>query len=201
MNSSHDLRQESAPDSRAGYQESPGAPPPYSAAWRRRDFYPEDSRAKSPAFATLMSLVPGLGQVYVGYYQQGFINILVIASLITLLNRGLGDVTPLAAIFMAFYWLYNIVDAARRAMYYNQALSGTGPLEMPVGLAKPDTMGSLYGGLLLIVFGGLVLGHTLFGYSLEWLERWWPVVLVLMGVYLVYRSFADRLAEKKAASR
>jgi hypothetical protein len=148
-----------------------------------------------------MSLVPGLGQVYVGYYQQGFINILVIASLITLLARGLGDVTPLAAIFMVFYWLYNIVDAARRAMYYNQALSGAGPAEMPQGMVKPDTMSSLWGGLLLIAFGSLVLGHTVIGYSLEWLERWWPIVLVLMGVYLVYRSFADRLAEKKAATR
>lgn len=190
MNSTNDIRQGTEP--RTGTHEPPVPPSPYTGPWRRKEYFQEDGRMKSPAFATLMSLVPGLGQVYVGYYQQGFINIMVIASLITLLHRGLGDVTPLAVIFMVFYWLYNLVDAARRATLYNQALAGLGPLELPDSLEKPDRKGSLYGGVLLIVFGCLVLAHTLFGYSLEWLERWWPASLVLMGLYLVYRSWADR---------
>jgi hypothetical protein len=186
MNSTNEMRQDTEP--RPGVQQGP----PYAGLWQRKGYYQEDSRMKSPAFATLMSLVPGLGQVYVGYYHQGFINILVIASLITLISRGLGDVTPFAAIFTVFFWLYNLVDAARRATLYNQALAGLGPLEVPESLEKPDRKGSLWGGLLLIAFGGLVLAHTLYGYSLEWLERWWPAALVLMGVYLVYRSWADR---------
>ena len=56
----------------------PAAPPKqYSAT---------DSRYKSPALATIMSLMPGLGQIYVGYYRQGFINIIVIAGIIALLS-------------------------------------------------------------------------------------------------------------------
>ena len=39
-----------------------------------------DPRSKSPALAAILSMMPGLGQVYIGYYQRGFVHILVIAS-------------------------------------------------------------------------------------------------------------------------
>ncbi len=195
MNTSQEFRQEPGPEPRVAAPTPPT--PPLAANWRRRDYYQEDSRSKSPALATLMSLVPGLGQVYVGYYQQGFINILVVAALITLLHRGIGDAEPLAGIFLAFFWLYNLVDAARRATLYNQALAGLGPLELPDEMEKPNRKGSLFAGVLLMVFGAVVLAHTRFGMPVEWLERWWPALLVIAGAYLVFRSVMDRKAEKK----
>ena len=42
-----------------------------------------DSRRKSPGLACFLSLMPGLGQVYVGYYQRGFVHAAVVAALIT----------------------------------------------------------------------------------------------------------------------
>jgi hypothetical protein len=190
MDSSPEFRQEPAQEPRV-------VVPPPPAGWRRRDYYPEDSRTKSPALATLMSLVPGLGQVYIGYYQQGFVNILTVASLITLLAQGLGAAAPLAGIFLAFFWLYNLVDAARKATMYNQALAGLGPLELPTHMEKPDRKGSLYAGILMMVFGIVVLAHTRFGLPLEWLERWWPSVLVIVGAYLVVRSVMDQRQKVK----
>ena len=68
---------------------------------------------------------------YVGYYQRGFINVIVVGALIALLTRGLGPLTPLAALFLAFFWLYNIVDAGRRALLYNEALAGRTGIELP----------------------------------------------------------------------
>jgi len=183
--------------------ETPGAPPyagaapgPRTPPWQRWGSMQDDPRSKSPVLAAVLSLMPGLGQIYVGYYVQGFTNIVVIASLITLLAHGIGDLTPLAALFMAFYWLYNIVDAARRAAFYNQALAGLGPMELPKEIEMPGSGGSLFGGVALIVVGGLALAYTRFGYSLYWLERWWPAALVIVGAYLVFKSFA---AKKKAA--
>jgi TM2 domain-containing membrane protein YozV len=173
---------------------SPYVPPtsgPQMPAWRR-GFVQEDPRSKSPVLAALLSLMPGLGQIYLGYYIQGFTNIVVIASLITLLARGLGDLTPLAALFMAFYWLYNIVDASRRASFYNQALAGLGPMELPADIEMPGGKGSLFGGVALIVLGGLALAYTRFNVSMVWLERWWPAALVILGGYLIYRSFAAK---------
>ena len=60
--------------------------------------------------------MPGLGQVYVGYYQRGFIHVLVAATIITLLANGAADaLIPLLGLFLGFFWLYNMVDAYRRA--------------------------------------------------------------------------------------
>jgi hypothetical protein len=159
-----------------------------------------DARRKSPVLATLMSLMPGLGQIYIGYYQQGFINIVVIAGLISLLNYdGISDnLKPFLALFMAFYWLYNMVDAYRKSTFYNQVLAGLGTLDMPEGEQLPGARGSLAGGVVMIAAGGIALAHTRFGMPIDWIERWWPMALILMGAYLLYQSLAY---QKKQRSR
>ena len=58
---------------------------------------------KSPFIACALSLLPGLGQVYVGYYKLGFIHNVVFASTIMLLTTDLPDAMyPLLGIFLAF---------------------------------------------------------------------------------------------------
>ncbi len=169
--------------------------------WQRKPGYPEDPRVKSPAVATFLSLVPGLGQVYVGYYRQGFINIIVVGSLISLLAPGPRfhwPMTPLLVFFLIFYWLYNLVDAARRASFYNQALSGIAMTEFPQEFRLPDQRGSLLAGVLLIAAGAVIVSNTALGYSLEWLRRWWPLAPMLVGIYLVSQSLIDRATKKKS---
>jgi len=143
---------------------------------------------KSPALATVLSLMPGLGQVYVGYYQQGFVNVTVIASLIAILNYGAGRLEPFCAFFLVFFWLFNLVDAYRKASFYNLALAGAGPFTLPDDLEMPHSRGSLVGGITLMGLGLLFLSHTWLGYSLAWLEDWWPLGLVLTGGYLTFRA-------------
>lgn len=152
-----------------------------------RTVYQEDPRLRSATLATLLSLMPGLGQVYLGYVQQGFINALVVASLIALLASDAGALTPLLALFMAFFWLYNIVDANRRALLLNQRVLGLAPGELPEDVS-PALQGSVFGGLALIVGGVLALAHVRFGLSMAWVERWWPMALIGLGVYLVWKA-------------
>lgn len=174
------------------------------AADRVAAYYPDDPRRKSPALATIMSAMPGLGQVYVGYYQQGFTNILIVATTITLLSQsgriGLEALQPLLGVFLAFFWLYNLVDAGRRASFYNQALAGMDRLPVPSDMHLPTGGGALAGGVGLILAGLVVFSNTMFGMSLEWLERWWPLGLVAVGAYLVYSSVRDRRAVPPASS-
>jgi hypothetical protein len=81
---------ESAPT--AASEPAPGPAPVYYAP------HPADPRSKSPALASFLSLFPGLGQIYVGYYPHGFVNALVIACLITALaTEDLDELAPLAA--------------------------------------------------------------------------------------------------------
>jgi len=153
----------------------------------QKNYYPDDPRRKSPALAAMLSLMPGLGQVYIGYYQQGFLNIVVVASLIAFLaSHAARTLVPLAGLFLAFFWFYNIVDAARRASLYNQMLAGLGPTQLPEDVQSPGTRGSLLGGVALILFGALMFAYTKYDVSLDWVEEWWPIALVLAGGYLIY---------------
>lgn len=200
MNNPQETYQEAAPEQPQGAQSR--AYPPRDVPWQRKPAYPEDPRFKSPALATFLSLVPGLGQVYVGYYRQGFINIIVVGALISLLAPGPRfnwPLTPFLVFFLVFYWLYNLVDAARRASFYNQTLSGIAVADLPPEFKMPERHGSLAGGLLLIVAGLVVASRTVFGYPLDWLARWWPVALILVGAYLVIQSELERRRAGKAS--
>lgn len=204
-NSVRELRDETVMPPPPGDRSRSGASYPPDDRWATKAaYYPDDPRRKSPALATIMSLMPGLGQVYVGYYQQGFTNILVVAGTITLLANsgdiGLSALQPLLGVFLAFYWLYNLVDAGRRATFYNQALAGVGKVTVPEDLRLPSGGGSLAGGVALVVLGVIIFSNTMYGISLRWLEQWWPLGLVAGGAYLIYSSLRDRRKDVAGAS-
>jgi TM2 domain-containing membrane protein YozV len=159
-----------------------------------------DPRRKSPVLAGLLSLVPGLGQVYLGYYARGFVHAITIGSLIAMLGSDLigNYATPLFALFMVFFWLYNIIDAARRAALINLTLEGLGSMELPSETLLPPFHGSIGAGLGLIVLGAIFLSNTLFDVPLDWLEDWWPVAPLAVGIYLLVRGILER---QKAAVR
>jgi TM2 domain-containing membrane protein YozV len=158
----------------------------------RRDFY-DDPRRKSPVLALVLSLMPGVGQIYVGYYQQGFTNAIVVASIITLLSTEMiPGAEPLFGIFLGFFWLYNVVDAWRRATFYNNALAGIGPATLPEEFAVTSGRGTLAGGIALVIVGVIALSHTLFGVPLEWLDKWWPLAVIGVGAWLAYPSIVRK---------
>ncbi|HZL85094.1 MAG TPA: DUF5668 domain-containing protein [Candidatus Krumholzibacteria bacterium] len=167
----------------AGAEPRPPAPP----AWSPR----VDPRRKSVVLATLLSGFPGLGHIYVGYYQVGFLHILIFASLVTILAGGAGGLTPLLALSLAFFVLYNFVDGARRASLYNLALDQAGSQGLPP-FELPRNRGSMTGGLFLIGMGALFLLHTRFDMDLYWLEEWWPLGLIAIGVYLFQKDRKSR---------
>jgi hypothetical protein len=174
------------------------APRPAEATTRtaptaqRRDFF-DDPRRKSPVLALVLSLMPGVGQIYVGYYQQGFTNALIVGSIIALLSANIvHGAEPLFGIFLAFFWLFNVVDAWRRATFYNNALAGIGPATLPEDFAVTTGRGTLAGGVALVLVGVVALSNTLFGLPLDWLEKWWPLALIAVGAWLIYPSLAGK---------
>lgn len=167
-----------------------------AASTERRAPFIEDPRKKSALMAAILSAMPGLGQVYVGYYQQGFVHILAIAGMIGLIatNSIDRDLEGPLGFFIAFVWLYNVIDAARRASLYNHALSGLRPMDLPEDAQGPRRLGSLGGGAALIAAGLVLFGHTMFDMSLAWVAHWWPMALVGAGVWLVYEDWRAKQA-------
>jgi len=147
----------------------------------------------------VLALMPGLGHVYVGYYREAFRNIAVVCIIMTVLSTNmLHRVEPPAVMFLAFFILFNLVDAGRRASLYNQALDGLRPMDLPEDMALTPGHGSLVGGVLLVVLGVVFFMNTMFGVSLEWLGRWWPIAFVAGGAWLIY---LDRQAKRGATER
>ena len=171
------------------------------APQERRNLYLDDPRRKREVLAVLLSLMPGLGQVYVGYYRHGFAYVATVASLIALLSGGhMHRLEPALGMFLAFFWLYNLVDAYRRASLYNQALSGLRPMDLPEDQMNAPWRGSFAGGTALVLIGLVAFANTMFGVSLEWLERWWPMAVVALGVWLIYNAIQTRQIGELVAS-
>jgi len=145
---------------------------------------------KGPAIAAILSgVLPGLGNVYVGFYRLAFLQILVFAGTITLLaSNQWSELDPLLGVFLSFWWIYGIIDAHRRARLYNLFLArGESFPELPGDIELPRG-GSLGGGILAVAAGLLLLAHTRFGMDLGWVADWWPLGLVGFGLWLIVES-------------
>ncbi len=198
MNDSEE--QAASPQAPPAVPPPPAAPTPPVAAYAPRPAgYARGLQRKSPMLAGLLSLMPGVGQIYVGYYKLGFIHNIIFGSTIAFLAgvRGPNPLLPVMSIFLAFFFVYNVVDAGRRANLYNLALDGMEGIELPnMNMALPSFGGSIGGGVALIVVGVILLANTRFGMTLDWIEEWWPLAPIFVGAYLL----AKALQERKAAT-
>jgi TM2 domain-containing membrane protein YozV len=155
-----------------------------------------EQRRKKPALAGILSLMPGLGQIYVGYYRRGFIHAIAVASTITILaSESAGKLEPFFGFLISFLWLYTVIDAVRLAHLYNDALAGLGPEDLRRELVLVGRRGSLVGGALIALVSLVILLHTRFGMPLDWVEDWWPIFPLGFGVYLLVQGIRDRKAK------
>lgn len=163
--------------------------PPATAPRDRRDM-----PYKLPWLAGFLSgIFPGVGQVYVGYYRQGIIFGLIFVSLITALSNNVADgLEPLFGLSMGFLWIFGIIDAARRAQAVNRVLDGYGDQPIPDDLPLPASGGSVMGGGILMALGAILLIHLQFDWSLQWLEDWWPLGLIILGGWLFWRGRQEK---------
>ena len=153
-----------------------------------------DPRRKSPLLASILSIVPGLGQIYVGYYPRGFIHAIVVASIFAMLI-GMSDyhaLLPLGIVFLIFFWMYNIIDASRRAAMFNHVLAGGEIESLPEDISIPALRGSIFGGLIVIAIGAIILSHTAMNIPLDWLEDWWPISIFIFGAWLLVKGIRER---------
>ncbi len=170
------------------------APPPPRPAPSTAPAPYLDARRKSPALAGWLSAIfPGLGQIYIGYYQRGITFALLSGTIITALASELfKEMDPMLGIGIGFTYLLSIIDANRLAHLYNQVIQGMPGVQLPDKFTLPQERGSLVGGVILIVLGGLMLLNRLFDFSLEWIADWWPLGVVALGVWLIVKARQTR---------
>jgi TM2 domain-containing membrane protein YozV len=160
-----------------GVVSAPPPLPPDATAYRRPP--------KNPALATLLSvLLPGIGQIYNGHAGKAFA---FFGSWVASIYAT-ATIDPMPFAFLiGFVYLYNLIDAYKSAVAINaRALGGLVDEE-----GADDAESPVWGGTLIAI-GLVLLLHNLGWLDLSRLQRYWPVLLIVMGGYLLYGSFQKR---------
>jgi len=137
----------------------------------------------------------GVGAVYCSQYAKGLSHLVIMVLLIV----GQSSDVPwymhvVLGLGIGFFYLYQIIDAVRTA----KALQSGEPAPDPFGLGSmfgssgPSVPGEKsetkvpVAAVILIGLGVLFLINTAFDFSLH---RFWPLILILLGVYLFAKNW------------
>jgi TM2 domain-containing membrane protein YozV len=138
---------------------------------------------KNPWLAVVLSLFPGLGQVYNGQPAKAFVFFSAWVGSI----YGAAEIDPFPFAFLIpFVYLYNLIDAFRTASLINARALGGLPAPEEEAFESP-----LWGGSLLVL-GLLLLLNNLGWLHLAALARYWPVALIVAGAAFLYGSIQRR---------
>jgi len=183
-----------APAAQAPPAPGPGAPPPYPAGMPPVGAQPMGAPGisyayadVSPGLALFLGIIPGVGAIYNGQYAKGMVHAVVWGVLMSIANsraaNGLEPIFVMAVIAWMAYMAFEAYHTARKRRMgepvdeYSSLIDLRGRHNVPVA------------GILLIVLGILLLLHTLELLDFEYVVRYWPVLLIAAGAYLLYGRF------------
>jgi TM2 domain-containing membrane protein YozV len=146
---------------------------------------------KSPAAAGILSIIfPGTGALYNGQIAKGIFYMILFAGLITIQDGGGGQ--PFKALLLAGFYFFQIIDSIQVAKTINLNAAGLKPDAGPTGQGLPELVpsGSIFWGVFLIVLGVLLILANFEIILYEDLFRFWPAVVIAIGLKLVAESVA-----------
>ena len=140
---------------------------------------------KSPALAGFLSLFPGIGAIYNGQVQKGFLFIIIFAGLITLQRQG--EIQPFVGLLLPAFIVYAIIDAIQTANSINRRAAGGIEVER-IKEVVPQVVktGSIFWGLILLGLGVILLLANFDVIDYDTLFDFWPVLVIILGLKLVY---------------
>jgi TM2 domain-containing membrane protein YozV len=175
---------DSAPHPNAGVGANPyfEAAPAYAAAGPKVQ--------TSPVLAFILGFIPGVGAIYNGQYIKGLIHAVIfglIVSLISSANDTPGE--PFLGILLCAYIFYMAFEAYHTARKRQMGL----PVEEWSSLINPSRTAhrAPVGPIVLIGIGVLFLLDTLHLIEFRAIGRFWPVILIVMGAYMLYNRIAS----------
>ncbi|HTS61175.1 MAG TPA: B-box zinc finger protein [Candidatus Acidoferrales bacterium] len=146
----------------------------------------------SPGLALFLGLIPGVGAIYNGQYAKGLLHAVIWGVLVSIINSNAAHgMEPIFGMLLAAWMAYMAFEAYHTARKrrlgepvdeYSSLLNLRGQHNVPVVAIG------------LIVMGVLFLLHTLNLLDFEYVVRYWPVLLIAAGVYLLFGRLSGREA-------
>jgi hypothetical protein len=152
----------------------------------------------SPALAGILGFIPGVGAVYNGQYAKGILHVMLFGLLVSIVaSDGTGDLRPMFVFLAILTAIYMPIEAYRtaRAMERGEPVEEFSGILSVFGRKAPSTTG----GVVLIALGVVFLLNTLGYWRLGDLVRYWPVLLIALGVFMLYRSVSEQAREDRFA--
>jgi hypothetical protein len=153
------------------------APPPAAGSIATNDV--------SPGLACLLGFIPGVGAIYNGQYAKGLVHAIVFGLLVSITSSGnAGDLEPLFGILIGVWVMYMALEAYHTA---RKRHAGEPVDEFSSILdVHGRRSGFPVGAITLIALGVLLLLSTTDVIQLRYLLRYWPVLLILAGAYMLW---------------
>ena len=175
---------------------APGAPPPATGS--------------SPGLAAILGFIPGVGAMYNGEYTKGFIHVVIFASLIWATNH----VSDLFGLGIAAFVLYMPIEAYQTAKARLMGVQAPDPFGLnnlnlfgsasqpaaaagaPAGVpVEGQPVEEAYSGgsripvgaFVLIGLGVIFLLGQFGWFHFDWLGRFWPVILIAIGIRVLMK--------------
>ncbi len=176
-----------APQSGAAYAAQPGTNPSAANPYVQPPPVPgtHPGVQTSPGLAFLLGWIPGVGAIYNGQYLKGLVHAIIFGLLISLVNSADGTAgQPFLIMTMIGFIFYMPFEAYHTAKKRQMGI----PVEEWSSLMGPGRHSSRapIGPILLILIGLLFLLDTLHLIEFREIGRFWPVLLIVVGAYLLY---------------
>ncbi|PYS43024.1 MAG: hypothetical protein DMG14_02135 [Acidobacteria bacterium] len=139
----------------------------------------------NPGAAFALGLIPGVGAIYNGEFVKAAVHILIFGTLVSLSDATNTALFGLAAAAFYFYMPFEAYYTAKKRTLGAQGIMLETPidrLQQQFGNMKDR---ELWGGIALVIVGGLYLLGNLDVFDLHRIARLWPAVLVVIGVWLL----------------
>lgn len=140
----------------------------------------------SPGLALFLGFIPGVGAIYNAQYAKAFLHVVVFGILVSLASsnsvRPFEPLFGFGAAFFVFYMAGEAYHTARKRQMGQVVDEWSGLL----GSRFQGTAGAL----LLIGLGVVFLLDTMQIVPLGEIMRYWPVVLIIAGVLMLYQKLS-----------
>lgn len=157
---------------------------------------PAANGSVSPVLAGILGFIPGVGAVYNGQFAKGILHVVIFGLLVSIIAaEGTGDLRPMFVFLLILFGCYMPVEAYRTA----RAIEQGEPTEEFSGILSVfgGKRPSPAGGIVMIILGVLFLFNTLGYWRLGDLVHYWPVLLIALGIYMLYRNVSEQARESR----
>lgn len=140
----------------------------------------------SPGLAFALGWIPGVGAIYNGQYAKGIVHAVVFGILCSILDSNLHGLDVIFAMMLTAWIFYMAFEAYHTAVKrrageyvdeYSSLIDFRARGRFPVA------------GVALILLGIVLLLHTMGILDFYYVARYWPVLLILAGAWLLYNRF------------